>query len=150
MKNLKFALLLIIVLVNTSVFAQNKQHQFDREKYESAKVAFITNRLDLKPEQAEKFWPIFNKFNDERESLMKEMSTINKASEGEVSESKAKELINKRFGIQKSMLDLEVKFTEDITKVINPSQALKLGGASRDFARQIYRMNQRGGPRGNN
>ncbi|MCH7414278.1 Spy/CpxP family protein refolding chaperone [Belliella sp. R4-6] len=145
MKNTIFILLILFTLFSSSVFAQRTQHQFDREKYESARVAFITNRLDLKPEQAEKFWPLFNKFNEEREQMMREMSKINKESEGDVNESKAQELINKRFKIQQSMLDLEKSFTKDISKVISPSQALKLGGVSRDFVRQIYRMNQRNG-----
>jgi hypothetical protein len=31
-----------------------------RQKIESARIALITERLGLTPEQAEKFWPIYN------------------------------------------------------------------------------------------
>ncbi|MCH7396421.1 hypothetical protein MM236_00410 [Belliella sp. DSM 107340] len=150
MKNLKFILPILFVLISSSIFAQRNEQKFDREKYESARVAFITNRLDLKPEQAEKFWPLFNKYNEDRERMMRELSNINKQSEGDLNESKAKELISERFKIQQSILDLEKDFTQDISKVVSSSQALKLGGVSRDFVRQIYRMNQRGGDRRGN
>lgn len=150
MKSPRITLLILFTLISTSIFAQRTQQKFDREKYESAKVAFITNRLDLKPDQAEKFWPVFNEYNEEREQMMRELSKINKESEGDVSEAKAQELINNRFKIQQSLLDLEKSFTKDISKVISTSQALKLGGVSRDFVRQIYRMNQRGGERRSN
>lgn len=150
MKHTKYILILLIGLLSSTAFAQKNQKQFDREKYESARVAFITNRLELKTDQAEKFWPIFNKYNEDRENMMRRMSAINKESDGDVTEAKAKELIRKRFAIQKEMLDLEKGFMDNVTSVLSHTQALKLGGVNRDFARQIYRMNQRGDQRGNN
>lgn len=144
MKYKKYILFLLLGLLGSAAFAQRDQQGFDREKYESARVAFITNRLDLKTEQAEKFWPIFNKYNEDKEKLMRNMSAINKESDGDVTEVKAKELINKRFTIQKEMLDLDKEFMNKITSVLSHTQALKLGGANRDFVRRIYRMNQRG------
>lgn len=144
MKYKKYILCLLLGLLGSAAFAQRDQQGFDREKYESARVAFITNRLDLKTEQAEKFWPIFNKYNEDKEKLMRSMSAINKESDGDVTEAKAKELINKRFTIQKEMLDLDKEFMNKITSVLSHTQALKLGGANRDFVRRIYRMNQRG------
>lgn len=144
MKYKKYILFLLLGLLGSAAFAQRDQQDFDREKYESARVAFITNRLDLKTEQAEKFWPIFNKYNEDKEKLMRNMSAINKESDGDVTEVKAKELINKRFTIQKEMLDLDKEFMNKITSVLSHTQALKLGGANRDFVRRIYRMNQRG------
>ncbi len=146
MKALKYIITLTFVVITGLSFGQRPQgQQFDREKYESARVAFITNRLDLKPEQAEKFWPLYNKHNEEKESLMRKMSEINKESEGNISESKAKQLIDRKFDVQKSMLNLDQKFMNDITKVISNRQALALGGANRDFIRQLYRMNQQRG-----
>ncbi|AFL85841.1 hypothetical protein Belba_3337 [Belliella baltica DSM 15883] len=150
MKNIKYLLTFLLAVLSFSVFSQREQKQFDREKYESARVAFITNRLDLKTNQAEKFWPIFNKYNEEKEKMIRNMSAINKESEGDVTEAKAKELIARRFDIQEEILDLEKKFMNDVTSVLSHTQALKLGGVNRDFVRQIYRMNQRGGQRGNN
>lgn len=134
--------LLALWVVPTLVLAQKTEASYDKEKLESARVAFITNRLDLKPEQAEKFWPLFNKYNDERSQMMEQLSSLNRNSMEETSDAKAKEIIQQRFVLQQKMLDNERQFMDAITKVITPVQAVKLSGVNREFTRQVYRMNQ--------
>ncbi len=147
MENRLLGLTLLFVFTLMGVANAQRPQSFDKEKLEAARVAFITNRLDLKPEQAEKFWPLFNQFNESRNQLMGEISTINRNSVGETNESKAKEMIKERLVLQQKLLDLEKDFMDNITKVIQPSQALKLGGVNREFTKQVYRMQQN---RGNN
>jgi len=60
-----FAFLLIF---SASSFAQpNNGPQLKRafERIQSEKVAFFTNELDLTPEEAQKFWPVYNQFSKE-------------------------------------------------------------------------------------
>lgn len=133
-------------------FSQDRNQEYDKEKLDAARVAFITNRLDLKPSQAEKFWPVFNQYREDRKVLMEEMSIFNKSCMQETDNDRAKEKIGKRFEIQQKLLDREKIFMNEIIQVITPVQALKLNGVNRDFTRQVYRMHQgreRGG-RGNN
>lgn len=133
-------------------FSQDRNQEYDKEKLDAARVAFITNRLDLKPSQAEKFWPVFNQYREDRKVLMEEMSLFNKSCMQETENDRAKEKIGKRFEIQQKLLDREKTFMNEIIQVITPVQALKLNGVNRDFTRQVYRMQQgreRGG-RGNN
>lgn len=142
MKKILIMALLALWVVPTLVLAQKTEASYDKEKLESARVAFITNRLDLKPEQAEKFWPLFNKYNDERSQMMEQLSSLNRNSMEETSDAKAKEIIQQRFVLQQKMLDNERQFMDAITKVITPVQAVKLSGVNREFTRQVYRMNQ--------
>jgi hypothetical protein len=142
MKKILIMALLALWVVPTLVLAQKTEASYDKEKLESARVAFITNRLDLKPEQAEKFWPLFNKYNDERSQMMEQLSSLNRNSMEETSDAKAKEIIQQRFALQQKMLDNERQFMDAITKVITPVQAVKLSGVNREFTRQVYRMNQ--------
>lgn len=122
--------------------AQRGNQQYDQEKLEAARIAYITNRLDLKPSQAEKFWPIFNQYQEERRSMMEELSKVNRQTGREIDDEKAQGLINQRFDLQEKLLKREKRFMNEITQVISPSQAVKLGGANRDFTRQVYRMQQ--------
>ena len=39
------------------------------EKIEALKIAFITQRLNLTPEEAQKFWPVFNQYESEMKTL---------------------------------------------------------------------------------
>ncbi|RZS97329.1 Spy/CpxP family protein refolding chaperone [Cecembia calidifontis] len=138
----KLTILAFFLCLATISMAQRGNQQYDQEKLEAARVAFITNRLDLKPSQAEKFWPVFNQYQDERKSMMEELSMLNRQAGREIDDEKAKELIHKRFELQDKLLAREKRFMSDIMQVISPSQAVKLGGANRDFTRQVYRMQQ--------
>ncbi|MDX5479551.1 MAG: hypothetical protein LPJ98_13970 [Cyclobacteriaceae bacterium] len=140
MKNI--TLLILMVFLSFTGFAQRQGQQYDKEKLEAARVAFITNRLDLKPVQAEKFWPIFNQYQEDRTKLMEQMSKINRAASQETNEVKAREMVEQRFAIQQELLDREKLFMSNIMQVISPLQAVKLSGVNRDFTRQLYRMNQ--------
>lgn len=134
----------VILLFGFSAYAQKPTTQYDKEKLEAARVAFITNRLDLKPEQAEKFWPLFNQYNEERSMMMDKVSSLNRESMQDLTESRAKEIIQKRFSIQQQLLDREKAFMNEIIKVITPQQAIKLGGVNREFTRQVYQRHRGG------
>ncbi|WP_373493949.1 hypothetical protein [Aquiflexum sp.] len=145
----KFALIFIVLAFSHSYLLAQKPEgqQYDKEKLEAARVAFVTNRLDLKADQAEKFWPLFNQYNEDRGKLMDRISAINRSSSQEITDAKAKEMIQERLSLQQQLLDKEKIFMEEVTKAITPVQAIKLGGVNREFTRQVYRMHK-GGEKG--
>src|SRR5690606_19625766 len=125
------------------VLAQKvEKSSYDKEKLESAKVAFITQRLDLTPEQAEKFWPAYNQHSKEKRSLMRQIDKLVENGEGMTNE-QAQQAIAKRLELQQQILDLEKIFLKNIVKIISPVQAIKLDDVNKDFARHIYRMQKR-------
>lgn len=134
----------VILFLGFAAYGQKPTTEYDKEKLEAARVAFITNRLDLKPEQAEKFWPLFNQYTEERTKMMDKVSSLNRESMQEITEARAKEIIQKRFSIQQQLLDREKIFMEEITKVISLQQAIKLGGVNREFTRQVYQRHRGG------
>jgi len=141
----KSALTLFLLLFVLAGYAQRgRGNQVDQEKLESARVAFITNRLGLSTDQAEKFWPIYNQHNESRRAFMDKLHGISKEAGDNPTEGKAKELIEKRFQIQEDMMKEEKAFMREITKAITSVQAFKLSEANRDFTRQIYQMQRRG------
>lgn len=135
-----YALMFLFAL---PVMAQKgEKSEYDKEKLESAKVAFITQRLDLSPEQAEKFWPAYNQHSKEKRSLMREIDRLVKEDE-EITDVRAAAVIERRFEIQQQILDSEKAFMKNIVKIISPVQAVKLDDVNKDFARHIYRMQKR-------
>ncbi|MEB2777121.1 hypothetical protein SYJ56_17535 [Algoriphagus sp. D3-2-R+10] len=137
MKKYTCLALLLFLAIGTAV-AQRTEGGYDREKLEAARVAFITTRLDLKPEQAQKFWPIFNVYNDAREKNLKEMFELGRVKDIQLSESEAKSRIARKFEIERKMIVDEEKFVEDLSSVITYNQIIQLNGLSREFARHIY------------
>jgi hypothetical protein len=137
MKKYILVSLLFFLAIGTSV-AQRSEERYDREKLEAARVAFITTRLDLKPEQAQKFWPIYNVFNDSREKSLREMSELGRVKDIQLSEADAKSRITRKFEIERKMIVDEEKFVKDLSGVITYNQILQLNGLSREFTRHIY------------
>lgn len=135
----KYSLLAILFfLIIGKTLAQRPESTYDPEKLQAARVAFITSRLDLKPDQAEKFWPIFNQYTAIREKNLKEISGLNRLRDAEISEVDAKQRIVKKFQLQRKMVDDEEKFVTEMSKVITYSQLLELNDIARDFNRQLY------------
>lgn len=133
---------LMFFLALPVVAQKGEKSNYDKDKLESAKVAFITQRLDLSPEQAEKFWPTYNQHSKEKRSLMRVINRLVKDEEGLTNE-QASQLIAKRLELQQQILDLEKEFLKNIVKTISPVQAIKLDDVNKDFARHIYRMQKR-------
>jgi hypothetical protein len=141
MKKSYILTLLVLLMVSSIAFAQRPA--IDQEKLQAARIAFITTRIDLKPEQAEKFWPIFNQYNDDREKIMRQISDLGKGSET-VSEDEAKSRIQKRFQYQTELLEKEKSFVNDASKVLSSKQILMLNNIARDFNRQLYQRGRGG------
>ena len=74
---MKKLLLIFILSISIVGFSQehNKERKFkqSREKIEAAKIGYLTNKLDLTSEQAQKFWPVYNEYSDKRFELKRSM-----------------------------------------------------------------------------
>lgn len=49
-----------------------------RQRIEAARIAFITERLGLTPEEAEKFWPVYREFYQKRIELRQQLEQARK------------------------------------------------------------------------
>ncbi|MBL0136825.1 MAG: hypothetical protein IPP79_24030 [Chitinophagaceae bacterium] len=56
------------------------ENKNDGGRIEALKIAYITKKLNLSPEEAQKFWPVYNKYTDEIRRVQIE-SRQNKGSE---------------------------------------------------------------------
>ena len=56
---------IILFLFTYSVCYCNAQTQSKDDKVEAVRVAYITSQLNLTPEEAQKFWPVYNKYFNE-------------------------------------------------------------------------------------
>ncbi len=60
---MKRTLLLALCLATVlPVLAQNRQQDDWEKRIQSEKIAFLTSELDLSPEEAQVFWPVYNQY----------------------------------------------------------------------------------------
>lgn len=74
MNKLVMTALLIAGVFGTDVFAQAPQQPpqgpADKgERIEALRIAFISQQLNLTPQEAQKFWPVYNQFNGDMKNL---------------------------------------------------------------------------------
>ncbi len=67
MKQLLHIFIFLFVLSNTSIA------QRDKDKIEALRMNFITKKLDLTINESEKFWPIYNEYNDKLKAIKKKI-----------------------------------------------------------------------------
>lgn len=61
---------IVVLFITLITFGQDPGDRLERIK--ALRVAYISEKLDLTPEEAQRFWPVFNKFDDNMTALNKQ------------------------------------------------------------------------------
>jgi len=119
------------------------------DRIQANKVAFITNKLNLTPKQAEQFWPIFNEFETKRKDLKGTFKESTEMAQGEMSDNQAKDEVKKMLQGRQQEVDLEKEYADKFMKVITPKQLLTLFHSEKEFTRMLVKRlrEKRGGRR---
>ena len=124
--------LLSVLFVFTGAFAQEGDQQPPEKKIkeiEALKVAFITKELELTPEEAQKFLPIYNQYS-------KELKAVMKSTDDDVLEKDEKKLnIRKKYKDQflkaisaekvNKLFSIEGKFHQLLIKAMRKQQKMQ-------------------------
>jgi hypothetical protein len=148
-KSLFFTLFLILTIVTTNA------QQMGRGNIALLKTSYITDALSLTPNEAEKFWPVYNLYNNKikssKQNLEFKMHTIMNSSGGidAVSEEKALDLVNQILQMEDDISKNKTKMMHELLKILPAKKIIKLEKAERDFNRTIlqeYGKRKRMGP----
>ena len=69
---LSLALIILSLALAIPSNAQRPERKAIRDKIDAQHAAFVTKQLDLTPQEAKVFWPVFNEFQQKRQALNKE------------------------------------------------------------------------------
>ncbi|WP_163717312.1 hypothetical protein [Mangrovibacterium lignilyticum] len=63
----KLFVFILLTVFSLGSFAQpQKDKQKDWEQYKAKRVSFMTEKMQLTPDEAQKFWPLYNEFDKAR------------------------------------------------------------------------------------
>lgn len=114
-----------------------------QEKIKNLRIAYISDKLGLTPDQAEKFWPIYREFSDKRREIRQELVDARKELKTENPDpAKQEELVKLGLAVKQRELDLEKTYSERLLRVISAQQILTLRKAEGDFQRIIIEQIQ--------
>lgn len=120
------------------------------ERIKALKVAFISDRLDLKPEEAEKFWPIFNQFEERQMELHKQkrqlMFKLRPENTKDLSDKETTILMEQDDQLETDLQNNKRKLAKDLQGVIPSQKILMLKQLEIEFKEKLLEQmrNRRG------
>ena len=133
---------LLLILILAGSFAGNAQQPSPEtlEKIEAARIALISERLELTPEQAEKFWPIYREFGNKRKEISSEYKKARRNFDpNQATEEENKKMFEMATQVKEQQLDLEKEYSKRILNVITTRQLNNLRKAESDFKEMLVK-----------
>jgi hypothetical protein len=117
-------LLLILFLTCTlPVFSQSFNREGAGNRIEALKIAFITKKLNLSPEEAQNFWPIYNNYSAEMRQARLAQRT-NRATELETEE---------------KILSIRKKYSVEFRKALSQEKIDTFFRSEKDFGNYVQK-----------
>lgn len=133
----------IALLSITNIQAQSKKSEW-QEKVMSEKIAFITTELELTPEEAQVFWPVYNQVtkenNESHKAMMAAYRAMTKAlEEGTASDKEIGQLLDEYLAAKQKNNNAGNDDVEKYRKVLPAKKVAKLYIAEENFRRHHIR-----------
>ena len=119
--------LLVLMLAGLQGYTQqNKQSAHDQ--IEALRIAFISQQLNLSPEEAQRFWPVYNAYRSESEALQRSYP-------GQLTADQQLELEQKK-------LDLKRKFKSQFEAALGKDKLNELYNLERKFQEKLREIRE--------
>ena len=113
------------------------------EKLNAQRVAFITERLQLTPEEAQKFWPVYNEYREKKMKIEKEKAQLVRkysSRETDLTDEEAVKIADEYVSLEQALAELLVQYNKKFQEVLPPQKVLKLYRAENQF--KIFLLRQ--------
>lgn len=130
--------------------ASNSCKEDWKKKMMSEKIAFLTVELDITPEEAQAFWPVYNQVENEKDEAMhavfKAYRDLEQALENGKSGKEVETLLDAYIEAQEKQSKVNADAVEKYSKVLSSDKVAKLLVGEEKFRRQhIRRLHERPG-----
>lgn len=142
---IKNILPIILFFATFSFYAQNDKTDEKREKIKAYKVSFLTTELELTSTEAEKFWPVYNAYDDKQFELSHEkmktyLRKLDDDNISSMSEKEAAALLSQIESTDKELYLLRDKYNTNLKKILSAKKILKLKKSEDDFNRKLLKQ----------
>ena len=153
MKLLKYSFMILLSLSFSQAAAQpgsgpgpwegkGPRREEMRKRIETIKIWQLTDEVGLTSEQSERFFPIYNKhqddhrkLEDEKLSILRDLESLSEKSD--VSDNEIKKTIDQLTEIDSKMIILRKEFLNEVSGVLSIKQVAKLLVFEEQFRRRI-------------
>lgn len=129
---------LLAALPTAGAHAQPGARRQERlSQLENARIAYLTEKVALTPDQAQKFWPLYNEFITKRRDLSRRLRLLRPTNPDGLTDQQIKDNLNQSFALRQQEIALEKDYFERFQRVISVRQVGRLALAERQFTREI-------------
>ncbi|QIX60161.1 hypothetical protein FY528_01420 [Hymenobacter lutimineralis] len=145
LKYLTLALTLLILPLASE--AQTGRRGERLSQLENAKIAYLTDKLALTQDQAQRFWPVYNEYSDKRRDLNRRQRQLRTDNPDALTDQQLRDNIRQVLALRQQEVDLEKDYVERFQKVISLRQTARLFIAERQFTKEVLQRvaDRRGG-----
>lgn len=138
MKKKTICSILTVLFFTMNIAAQNA----NLEKLNAYKIGFLTKRLNLTSKEAEKFWPVYNEYQDDRSKIQVERQEINRnfsQNELNMTDKEMTEAADKLIGLEVREASITQEFHNKIKGVLPPVKVIRLYQAENQYRLQLLK-----------
>jgi hypothetical protein len=111
------------------------------ERIKTARQQFLTEKLELTTKEAEAFFPLFWRYDEQMRTIMREddpgRRDRRKTDNSPVSEAEARKMLEDQLARMESMTALKRESTDAYLRVIPAAKLIQLEEANREFRREL-------------
>ncbi|GAA3930890.1 hypothetical protein [Hymenobacter algoricola] len=134
--------LLLLAAVPGAAAAQGGRgggRQARLSQLENAKIAYLTDKISLTQDQAQKFWPVYNEFTDKRRDINKRLRLLRIDNADGLTDQQIKDNLTQGLALRQNEVTLEKEYFEKFQKVLSIRQVGRLFLAERQFTKEVLR-----------
>lgn len=135
---MKHLFIIAFLIISVSSFAQKNEKM--RERIKAQKIAFITDKLELTPEEAQKFWPIYNAYEAKVDKIKsKDLKAIKMKihKNTDISDKEADQLLEKLLKSEAEMNATKVKLVKDLRTILSSKKIIQLKSIEHQFHKKL-------------
>lgn len=134
----KFVLILIVLFSASQAFAQEEDMDAQRERIKALKVGYFTQELKFTDKVAEKFWPIYNAYEEKRRELH-EREHVELNNVECMDEDKANELLDEFLSVENEEYKIKKQLFKDLKQIISAKDIIKLHKLESEFHKKLIK-----------
>jgi hypothetical protein len=114
-------------------------HAQGGNKVEQAKIAFLTQKLQLTTAEAERFWPVYNEYRSKLREARKGRREEARGMKGveTLSDKEAEEMLTDMLAGEQKMLDLRKEYLAKFKQVMPVKKVVLLLQAEKEFNKEL-------------
>ena len=154
---LKFILFIILVcIINRNAHAQGRFRQFPNNrpflerrfnqrlnnpkpignnKLNAIKNAYINKQMNLTPEEADRFWPVYDRYQQELTGVLRDRRQNNSSPQPN-----GIDQVNREMSYDQQILNIKARYKDEFLRILPPDKVSVLYKSEREFKDELIKQ----------